>query len=60
MENHFFEDIKQVIQSFKQKLEQHLPAMKLEVSNLIFSKSKDKNKIENTLDTLLSLIDIGI
>ena len=36
-----------------------LPALEAEINDLIHSGNKDKNTIENTLDTLLSLTSLG-
>jgi len=60
MENDLFNDIKQSIMAFQQTLQEHLPALEAEVNYLIKSKSQDKNTIEYTLDTLLSLTDMGV
>lgn len=48
-------EIVHLIKSFNASLKKHLPALTLEVQSLIDKKSTDKNTIENTLDTLLSL-----
>jgi hypothetical protein len=60
MSKDIFQDIKQIIGDFQESLAQHLPVLEQEVNQLIQSKCSDKNIIENTLDTLLSLIDMGI
>ena len=60
MPKDIFQNIKQIIVDFQQSIAQHLPALEQEVNQLIQSKSNDKNSIENTLDTLLSLIDMGM
>jgi hypothetical protein len=60
MEKDLFQDIKQTIEAFREKLQGHLPALEAEINELIHSESNDKNTIENTLDTLLSLIDMGV
>jgi hypothetical protein len=60
MEKDLFENIKQQIESFQQTLNGLLPALEAEINALIQTGSKDKNTIENSLDTLLSLIDMGI
>jgi uncharacterized protein YlxW (UPF0749 family) len=54
------DDIAVLIKAFQQNLQQHIPALEQEVQQLIAGKSKDKNSIENTLDTLLSLMDFGV
>lgn len=60
MEKKLFEDIKNTIEAFQQSLQQHLPAFEAEINHLIVSKNTDNNTIENTLDTLLSLTDMGV
>lgn len=55
-----FKEIKELIGEFQESLAQLLPALEQEVDKLIQSKCSDKNIIEITLDTLLSLIDMGI
>lgn len=60
MEKDLFQDIKQTIKAFQESLKQHLPALQLEINDLIQSGNQDKNTIENTLDTLLSLVDMGV
>jgi hypothetical protein len=40
-------------------LKGQLPALEAEINDLIHSGNKDKNTIENTLDTLLSLTSLG-
>ena len=60
MPKDIFQNIKQIIVDFQQSIAQHLPALEQEVNQLIQSKSNDTNSIENTLDTLLSLIDMGM
>lgn len=52
--------IVQIIQSFKNSLQAHLPALEKEVTALIETKCKDCRVIENYLDTLLSLTDHGV
>ena len=54
------EDIISVIKSFQDGLKQHLPALEQEALQLIKTKSKNKNIIENMLDTILSLSDFGV
>ena len=60
MPKDIFQNIKQIIVDFQQSIVQHLPALEQEVNQLIQSKNNDKNSIENILDTLLSLIDMGM
>ncbi|RAI91486.1 hypothetical protein [Algoriphagus yeomjeoni] len=60
MEEDLFRSIKQSIESFQESLKGHLPALEAEINHLIQSGNQDKNTIENTLDTLLSLVDMGI
>ena len=60
MEKDLFQNIKQTIVAFQERLKEHLPALEAEVNHLIQSGNQDKNTIENTLDTLLSLVDMGI
>jgi hypothetical protein len=61
MEKDLFQNIKQTIETFQQTLQQHLPQLEEEINHLIASGNQDKNIIENTLDTLLSLasMDVG-
>jgi hypothetical protein len=49
-----------IIKDFNKSLKRHLPALKTEVNKLIAEKCKDKNTIENDLDTLLSLTMHGV
>lgn len=60
MEHDLFQNIKQAIETFQDSLKEHLPTLEAEINNLIQSGNQDKNTIENTLDTLLSLTDMGI
>ena len=55
-----FQDIKKTIEAFQESLKGHLPALEAEINDLIHSGNKDKNTIENTLDTLLSLTYMGV
>ncbi len=55
-----FQDIKKTIDAFQASLKGHLPALEAVIDDLIHSGNKDKNTIENTLDTLLSLTDMGV
>jgi hypothetical protein len=55
-----FENIKQTIREFQQHLEQQMPAIEAEVDALIISKSREANTIEHTLDSLLSLTEMGV
>jgi hypothetical protein len=60
MNKDLFKDVKQIIEAFQESLKGHLPALKAEINLLIQSGNQDKNTIENTLDTLLSLVDMRI
>jgi hypothetical protein len=60
MEEDLFKNIKQSIDAFQESLKQHLPALEADVNQLINSKSQNTKTIEHTLDTLLSLSNIGI
>lgn len=60
MKKDLFQDIKASIEAFQEILKQHLPALEAEVNDLINSGSRDNSLIENTLDTLLSLTDMGV
>ena len=60
MEKDAFREIKQIIAEFQKSLQQHLPALEAETNDLINSGVRDKNTIEYTLDTLLSLTDMGV
>lgn len=53
-------DISGIIKSFQKQMTKHLPGLEMEVQAIINQKSKDRNKIENMLDSILSLTDIGI
>jgi len=60
MAKELFQDIKRTITEFQKSLNRHLPALEVEINHLIQSKNQDRNTIENTLDTLLSLTDMGV
>lgn len=60
MQKDLFQDIKQTIAEFQKSLSLHLPALEADINHLIQSKNQDKNTIENTIDTLLSLTDMGV
>jgi hypothetical protein len=60
MKKDLFENIKKSIEAFRESIQSHLPALEAEVNELIQSASSNKVTIENTLDTLLSITDIGI
>lgn len=60
MDKRFFNEIKQLIESFNQSLAEYLPALKNEVNDIIDRNSKDSNEIEHCLDTLLSLTNKGV
>ncbi len=49
-----------MIGAFQKSLNDHLPALEAEINDLVQSKNQEKNTIENTLDTLLSLNDMGV
>ena len=53
--------ISTLIQDFHQKLEAYLPALEVEIAQVIETKSTNSREIEGYLDTLLSLCqhDIG-
>lgn len=53
-------NIKKIINGFNEQLAAHLPALETEVNQLITKKEVDSKKIENHLDTLLSLCQLGI
>jgi|688.fasta_scaffold826261_1 hypothetical protein len=59
MENDPYEDIFQIITNFNKSIESLLPALEAEVNDLIKSGYKERNSIEQTLDTLLSLVNMG-
>ena len=59
MENDPYEDIFQIITNFNKSIESLLPALETEVNDLIKSGYKERNSIEQTLDTLLSLVNMG-
>ena len=52
--------ISNLIKGFHQQMESYLPALKLEVSQIITQKKTNSSEIENYLDTLLSLSQHGI
>lgn len=55
MDKKLASEIGALIQSFNQSLQEHIPALENEVSQLINAKSTDVKIIEHYLDTLLSL-----
>jgi len=59
MENDPYEDIFQIITNFNKSIESLLPALEAEVNDLIKYGYKERNSIEQTLDTLLSLVNMG-
>ena len=59
MENDPYEDIFQIITNFNKSIESLLTALEAEVNDLIKSGYKEKNCIEQTMDTLLSLVVMG-
>lgn len=60
MAEDLFNDIRRTIIEFQDSLKKHLPALEAEINHLIQSGNQDKNTIENTLDTLLSLTGLGV
>ena len=60
MKKEAFEEISQLITAFQQNLQEYLPAFEPEINTIISEKSQDKNQIENTLETLLSLTAHGV
>lgn len=60
MDKQFFNNIKQIIESFNQSMAIHLPTLENEVNGIIERNSKDSNEIEHCLDTLLSLTIRGV
>ena len=60
MNPEFLNNIKQLIQTFHEKMEEQMPALQQEVNELIVSKNKNPKQIEHSLDTLLSLATHGI
>ncbi len=59
MENDPYQDIFQIIRNFNKSIESLLPALEAEVNDLIKSGYKEQNCIEQTMDTLLSLVVMG-
>ena len=49
-----------LIKDFQEQLKAHLPYLEMEVKQIITDKSTDANKIENYLDTILSLTHHGV
>lgn len=60
MEIELINDLKQTIENFQKTLQQYLPSLENEIRNIILSKTANKPLIENTLNTLLSLTDMGV
>lgn len=60
MKNETLAEISQLITAFQKNLLSYLPALESEIKTIISEKSQDKSKIENTLDTLLSLTAHGV
>jgi|GEM_PF-1066051 len=60
MENDAFNNIKNTIEEFQNSLQRQLPALEADVNALIKNKVQDKNTIEYSLDTLVSLTDMGV
>lgn len=59
-EENMFDGIKEVIGNFNKAIEAQLPALNQEINQMIKTKCVDESKIENTLDTLLSLTMHGM
>ena len=53
-------EIKKIIEEYQHSLQQHLPAVELEVNSIIHDKVQNNNTIEGVLDTLLSMTDMGV
>ena len=60
MEKSEFTNIKHTIELYQQNLKLYLPALENEIKALVQRGNTDTNTIENTLDTLLSLTQMGI
>jgi hypothetical protein len=60
MSNSTFNQLKETIKAFQQSLQAHLPALEIEINAIIDSKVQDQNTIEHSLDTLLSLVNMGV
>lgn len=60
MDKKLITEIGNIIQSFNQSLQQHIPALAKEVKQLIDEKTVDVKIIEHYLDTLLSLTMHGV
>ena len=60
MKKEAFKEIVQLITVFQKNLQSCLPALESEIKSIIQEKSQDRNHIENTLDTLLSLTYHGV
>jgi hypothetical protein len=52
--------LKEIIQTFQQSLQSHLPELECEINAIIKNKVQNKNTIEYNLDVLISLIDMGV
>jgi len=52
--------LKEIIQTFQQSLQSHLPALECEINAIITNKVQNKNTIEYNLDVLTSLTDMGV
>jgi hypothetical protein len=52
--------LNEIIQTFQQSLQSHLPALECEINAIITNKVQNKNTIEYNLDVLISLIDMGV
>lgn len=60
MEEKFINDLRQAIEGFNATLESYLPDLRNEVDSLIRTGTKDTNRIEHYLDTLLSISNFGV
>jgi hypothetical protein len=60
MEEDLFKNIKHSIEAFQETINQHLPALEADVNQIIISQNQNTKTIEHTLDTLLSISNIGI
>jgi len=60
MDDKLVSEISKIIKGFHAQLAVHLPALELEINQIIKKKKTNANLIENYLDTLLSLCQHGI
>ncbi len=52
--------LKEIIQTFQQSLQSHLPALECEINAIITNKVQNKYTIEYNLDVFISLTDMGV